>query len=124
MGNPVRPHGRTSPTGERLRMRVLSRLRLLLAAGAFAFAASAPVPALAQSAAVRPVPAVSGHVLADLLTPPTTATCRANFGIACYQPSQLQKAYDLAPLFDRGIDGRGRTIVIVDAFGTPTIQDD
>jgi subtilase family serine protease len=105
-------------------MRVLSRLRVLLAVGTVAFAASAPAPALAQSAAVHPVPAISGHVLADLLTPPDTATCRATRGIACYQPFQLQKAYDLAPLFGRGIDGRGRTIVIVDAFGTPTIQDD
>ncbi|HXM56662.1 MAG TPA: S53 family peptidase [Candidatus Dormibacteraeota bacterium] len=105
-------------------MRVLRRLRVLLAVGALALAASAPAPALVQSAAVHPVPAISGHVLADLLTPPNTALCRANFGIACYQPFQLQKAYDLAPLFDRGIDGRGRTIVIVDAFGTPTIQDD
>src|SRR5262249_24791332 len=63
-------------------------------------------------------------VFADFLTPPTTATCEAQRHIACYQPFQLQKAYDLAPLFGRGIDGRGRTIVIVDSFGSPTIADD
>ena len=108
-------------------MRVLRRLRVLMAGAVstLAFttaAAAAPVPALA--AAVHPVPAISGHVLAELLTPPNTALCRATFGFPCYQPFQLQKAYDLAPLFGHGIDGRGRTIVIVDAFGTPTIQDD
>jgi subtilase family serine protease len=107
-------------------MRVLRRFRTLVAGAlsTLAFAALAPAPVAATAASVHPVPAIGGQVLADLLTPPDTATCRANFGIACYQPFQIQKAYDLAPLFDRGIDGRGRTIVIVDAFGTPTIQED
>ena len=36
----------------------------------------------------------------------------------------MQKAYNLAPLFGQGITGKGRTIVIVDAFGSPPIQAD
>src|SRR5438105_7119772 len=73
----------------------------------------------------RPIPAIAGHALTGLFTsPPTTAYCRLNLGISCYQPFQLQKAYDLAPLLDRGVDGRGRTIVLVDAFGSPTIEHD
>jgi subtilase family serine protease len=59
-----------------------------------------------------------------LATPPTTAFCLANIGIHCYQPFQLTKAYNLAALHDHGIDGRGKTIVIVDAFGSPTIAHD
>jgi subtilase family serine protease len=59
-----------------------------------------------------------------LATPPTTAFCLANLGIHCYQPFQLTKAYNLAALHDHGIDGRGKTIVIVDAFGSPTIAND
>jgi subtilase family serine protease len=39
-------------------------------------------------------------------------------------PFQLQRAYDLKPLYDRGLTGRGRTIVIVDAFGSPTTKQD
>jgi len=107
-------------------MQVLRRFRTLVAAAVstLAFAAVAPSPALAPAISVHPLPTIGGQVLADLLTPPTTASCRASFGIACYQPFQLQQAYDLAPLFARQIDGRGRTIVIVDAFGSPTIQDD
>jgi subtilase family serine protease len=56
--------------------------------------------------------------------PPTTADCQANIGISCYAPFQLQKAYNLAPLYAEGFDGTGRTIVIVDSFGSPTIQAD
>jgi subtilase family serine protease len=56
-------------------------------------------------------------------SPPTTADCLA-FGFRCYQPFQLEKAYNLKPLRDAGIDGSGRTIVIVDSFGSPTIEQD
>jgi subtilase family serine protease len=57
-------------------------------------------------------------------TPLTTAGCEATYGFACYQGPQLQTAYDLQPLFDKGIDGAGETIVIVDAYGSPTIKHD
>jgi subtilase family serine protease len=91
-------------------------------AAAVAVPASGVAPAVA---AMRLVPDSAGHVLAKQLSfPPTTAFCQANFGINCYQPFQMQKAYDLAPLFGQGITGQGRTIVIVDAFGSPTIQSD
>src|SRR5438105_3495437 len=90
-------------------------------AAALAFGAPAPVSAVTAHL----VPAVVGHIDANALKdPPTTAFCRANLHISCYRPAQIQKAYNLAPLFARGIDGRGRTIVIVDAFGSPTIKDD
>jgi subtilase family serine protease len=56
--------------------------------------------------------------------PPTTAYCEAHYGIACYQAFQLQRAYDLSPLFSKGIEGQGETIVIVDAFGSPSIASD
>jgi subtilase family serine protease len=67
-----------------------------------------------------------GHVLAagKLAQPPTTAQCEADFGIACYQSFQLQRAYNLSPLYKKGIEGQGQTIVIVDAFGSPSIAAD
>src|SRR5205814_3575852 len=43
---------------------------------------------------------------------------------ACGQPAQIQQAYHLPELYARGITGRGTTIVIVDSFGSPTIQSD
>ena len=45
-------------------------------------------------------------------------------GISCYGPTQLQTAYDLKPLYAKGLNGKGKTIVIVDSFGSPTIADD
>jgi subtilase family serine protease len=56
--------------------------------------------------------------------PPTGRQCMRAFGAPCYRPGQLQVAYDLRRLYRRGLDGRGRTIVIVDSFGSPTIRHD
>ncbi len=41
-----------------------------------------------------------------------------------YQPSEVQRAYDLKPLYDAGFNGTGETIVITDAFGSATLQQD
>jgi subtilase family serine protease len=54
------------------------------------------------------------------LTPPTTADCEAAFGLACYSPGQFQKAYNLGPLYAGGWNGAGKTIAVVDSFGSPT----
>jgi subtilase family serine protease len=88
--------------------------------------AAAPAAAPAAAAAVQMVPFSAGHILAagKMSQPPTTAQCETDFGIACYQAFQLQQAYNLAPLFARGIEGQGQTIVIVDAFGSPSIASD
>ncbi len=56
--------------------------------------------------------------------PPTSAGCVKDFGVACYSPKQLQRAYDLAPLYAKGFDGKGRTIVIIDPYGSPTLAKD
>ena len=56
--------------------------------------------------------------------PPTPAQCEAVFTAPCYEPSQLQTAYNEQPLFNSGITGAGQTIVLVDSFGSPTIQAD
>jgi subtilase family serine protease len=41
-----------------------------------------------------------------------------------YNPTQLQTAYGLNPLYSKGWDGTGQTIIIVDAWGSNTIQQD
>jgi len=41
-----------------------------------------------------------------------------------YQPSDIQTAYGLDKLYKAGLDGRGQTVAIVDAFGSTTIQQD
>ncbi len=41
-----------------------------------------------------------------------------------YSPDELQTAYDLKPLYAAGWDGTGETVVVIDAFGSPTITED
>jgi subtilase family serine protease len=41
---------------------------------------------------------------------------------SCYGPDQIRNAYGIQKLLDKGIDGRGRSITIVDAYGSPHIQ--
>jgi subtilase family serine protease len=41
-----------------------------------------------------------------------------------YQPSDIQTAYNLTPLYKVGLDGTGETIAIVDAYGSTTIVND
>jgi subtilase family serine protease len=57
-------------------------------------------------------------------TPPTTSECVAATEFACYQPSQIQTAYNMKALYAQGDEGQGETIVIVDSFGSPTIEKD
>jgi subtilase family serine protease len=89
-------------------------------------AATAFMPAHSTARhAVQLRPAVAGHVATVTLDfPPTTADCQALAGINCYDPSQFQEAYNLKPLWRDGFTGKGRTIVIVDPFGSPTIRND
>lgn len=56
--------------------------------------------------------------------PPTLATCLQRDRARCYAPFQMQRAYDLTPLYAKHLDGHGRTIAIVDSFGSPTIRTD
>jgi subtilase family serine protease len=104
----------------------LVRGAAITAVAALAAGSAAAAPAASAVAAVRVVPFATGHILAagEMSAPPTTAQCEKKFGIACYQVSQLQRAYDLAPLFAKGVTGKGETIVIVDAFGSPSIASD
>jgi subtilase family serine protease len=100
-----------------------------LGAGALLLLAAASAGHAAAGTSVRvataPRPAISGHVARESLTfPPDTAWCRANLQRSCYRPAQLRHAYGLEPLLARGLDGRGRTIAIVDSFGSPTIAAD
>lgn len=59
-------------------------------------------------------------------TPPTDASCRAapTRPRPCYSPQEIRHAYGVDQLINRGDDGRGQTIVIIDSFGSPTIASD
>jgi hypothetical protein len=86
-------------------------------------ATAATAAAAAQRAAVMVHPEIK-HVGQVAKQPPTTADCEAAFQVACYEPGQLEQAYNLWPLYNSGVSGQGSTIVIVDSFGSPTIRQD
>jgi subtilase family serine protease len=87
------------------------------------FCTAATVAATA-TAAVGVQPASIRSQLASRAQPPTEAQCVAAFTVPCYDPPQIQTAYNEQPLFSHGVTGKGETIVIVDSFGSPTIQSD
>jgi len=45
-------------------------------------------------------------------------------GLFCYGPDAIRKAYGIKGLIDKGFTGKGHTIVIIDAFGSPTVGAD
>src|SRR5690348_10661109 len=98
-----------------------------LAVAALATAPLAGVTTAAPAAVphTKAVPAIAGHTLVrDVASPLSSEQCQAKWHIACYNPLQYRTAYDLNALYRKGITGKGRTIVIVDSYGSPTVQHD
>src|SRR5579864_664249 len=50
--------------------------------------------------------------------------CQTTVPARCFGPAQLRAAYGIQPLLSAGTDGTGRTIVLVDAYQSPTIVKD
>lgn len=65
------------------------------------------------------------YTLAGKTTDATKFACQsASASPRCYTPQQIRKAYQTQSLINDGITGKGRTIVIVDAYQSPTIRED
>jgi subtilase family serine protease len=62
-------------------------------------------------------------LLSNAPQPPSDASCRSQ-GYDCLSPQELQNAYGLTPLLQAGFTGVGQTIVIIDSYGSPTIEQD
>jgi subtilase family serine protease len=107
----------------------MRRIRRLAAASGSVAAAvllgvAPTTTAVSQAASVHPLiapaPTTALHRFA---APPTQADCN-QFGLLCYSPQQMQKAYGMTALYSHGDTGKGKKILIVDSFGSPTIQHD
>jgi subtilase family serine protease len=72
-------------------------------------------PAIANGAQYEPLAEDLGVVRFNCqkTTPPT-----------CYGPDQIRAAYNIQSVLDAGFTGTGLTIVIIDAFQSPTLQTD
>jgi subtilase family serine protease len=90
----------------------------LLVAAAYPAAASSSGGSKTPAIGVAPHYKVAGT--ASPATPPTFG-CQVSTPPTCYGPAQIRAAYGVDKV---AADGTGRTIVIVDAFQSPTIQHD
>ncbi|HEX7627047.1 MAG TPA: S53 family peptidase [Gaiellaceae bacterium] len=50
--------------------------------------------------------------------------CQLSSPAGCYGPDQMRTAYGTQTLLNAGFDGTGKTIVIIDAYGSPTLSVD
>jgi subtilase family serine protease len=113
------------------------RTRLIRNTGVLAFAVTAlGVAAAATSATGSVATASSVHGPTTAFAqgmrwyfpigqvPISDAQCETDLSVDCYLPTQVEAAYNLPALYNRGITGKGTTIVVVDAYGSPTISDD
>jgi subtilase family serine protease len=82
------------------------RLRLL--------AAAMPLAALLATACspTQTGTASSGGPARQPAAPPPSSTADCHSLTTCYTPQQLRVAYGIEPLLDRGINGRGQTVVL------------
>ncbi|MCL2542060.1 MAG: S53 family peptidase [Nocardioidaceae bacterium] len=55
---------------------------------------------------------------------PTPSQCLSDYGLACYTPTDIRSAYDIPDTVGGKPAGTGETIMIVDAYGSPTAQAD
>src|ERR1700683_2828894 len=101
--------------------------RTLISGTVAAIGAASALPGLAAASSVgcavsrrRIVGNIVGHYSGSAV--PTTAQCEAAFNIPCFSGTQFEDHYGLPTLYAEGLNGKGKTIVIVDSYGSPTIQ--
>ena len=102
--------------------------KLLVAAALAGVLAGIAAIAAAQTGSGRaqaypvPRPTVSDYQFIKATTP-TQADCAA-VGRTCFTPQAIQSAYNVGPLHQAGLNGRGITIAIVDSYGSDTMAHD
>lgn len=104
-------------------MRVRAAIPLVAALVMAAGAALSPVGAATGSSASIVYTASPPRMFAFASLPAagmTPSACETTFGLACYTPQIIRSAYNVPS----NLLGQGQTIVIVDAFGSPTIRQD
>src|SRR5438876_1095972 len=103
-------------------------IALLLATIVFAGPASQARTSSDSGSAARaeavPLPSVTDfQFIKSGTTPPTEADCEA-VARTCFTPQAIQSAYNVGPLYAQGLNGRGRTIAVVDSYGSDTMAHD
>ncbi len=94
----------------------------LLALGAALLPAAMSATAVAAGPLVHPLVS-DWQFLTSSTTPPTQAACNA-IHRRCFNPASMSSAYDYHSLLAAGNEGQGKTIAVVDSFGSATISSD
>ncbi len=114
----------TSKIAARYILRVLLIALLMLGAASIKAVPIARAQALTPAATLHPFSSTLYSLGRISSGPPSDTQCRAEFHFPCYSPQEIRNAYGVTPLINRGISGKGQTILIIDAFGSPTIKKD
>jgi subtilase family serine protease len=75
-------------------------------------------------AGASPVVRIGAQVVVNRQGAPTTSDCQAILGVPCYGPQQIRTAYGLNSLINGGWAGFGQTIVLIESYGSPTLEAD
>lgn len=51
------------------------------------------------------------------------SNCLLPPGLSCYTPRQFRVAYGIQPVLDRGIDGGGETVTVIDSYGGTPVKE-
>src|SRR6266568_3546477 len=94
----------------------------LLALGAVLVPVALSTTAIAASPVVNPLVS-DWQYLSSGLTPPSQAACNA-VSRRCFNPDAMHHSYNYDSLLAAGDEGQGRTIALVDSFGSDTIRGD
>jgi subtilase family serine protease len=110
------------------RRRTTAALAGIAVAAATAVTGTATTTAVAASGVMTPAIGVAPHyqVAGRVSADPsaTTFRCQTTVPAGCYGPDQIRAAYGVDKLARYGLNGAGKTIVIVDAYQSPTITQD
>jgi subtilase family serine protease len=102
----------------------MKRALALLAAAGLAAAAMSPAVVATGAVLAAVTPAYSDALLISAsTTPPTELQCYSA-GRRCFTPQSMANSYNYASLLAGGNQGQGKTIAVVDSFGSDTIAHD
>jgi subtilase family serine protease len=98
-------------------------LILALAAALKPMSTATASPQIGRTAALFQPAVAEWQFLSGSTTPPSEAACFA-VGRRCFTPAAMQNSYNLPPLYAAGNSGKGKTIAVIDSFGSATIAND
>jgi subtilase family serine protease len=105
---------------------VFALLAVALLASLASVAADGPTVATKKDLMNRQHPASvrDPNAMSLVIAGPNYGLFRCQVGLStgqCYDPYQMRHAYNIDGLISAGFDGRGKTIVVIDAFQSPNI---